>query len=162
MRISFPLSTTTAFAALFIVGCAPTIRVATPDPVKIDVAMKVDVHTEESAKKINEDASSTRVAEDRRARMAEVQNLKNDRVAGEDRDGYLVIRQAPTDPKYADYAKRIVQEENNDRVLLYMRSAREQGKPLELAQREFAKLWRERAFPGELVQQDDGSWTTVK
>jgi uncharacterized protein YdbL (DUF1318 family) len=80
-------------------------------------------------------------------------------VVGEDRDGYLDIRKTPTDPKYLAYTKEVVTAENADRSVLYLASAQSQSKPLELIEGEYAQLWRDRAFPGEWVQKEDGTWT---
>lgn len=147
-----------ALTVLFMAGCAPTIKVSTPDPVKIDVNMKVDVYTKSDPQKQKEDTNQMQAAVARRNRMAEVQSLKNDRVIGEDREGYLNIRQEPSDAKYAAYAKTIVDGENNDRAVIYLANAQSQGKPMEMVQREYSKLWRERSYPGEWIQKDDGDW----
>jgi uncharacterized protein YdbL (DUF1318 family) len=34
-----------------------------------------------------------------------------------------------------------------------------QNKPLEMIEREYAQLWSDRAFPGEWVQKENGTWT---
>jgi uncharacterized protein YdbL (DUF1318 family) len=148
----------TAAIALSAAGCSPTVKVATPEPVKFDVNMRVDVYSKEDAKKKKDDDSQYQAAIDRRNRMAEVQNLKNDRVIGEDRDGYLQLRRIPEDGAYAAYAKNVMNAENNDRAVIYLSNAQKQGKPMEIVQREYALLWRDRAFQGEWVQKDDGSW----
>lgn len=144
--------------ALLLAGCSPTIKIATPDPVKIDVNMKVDVYTKSDPKKQKADDDQMQAAIDRRNQMAEVQTLKNDRVIGETRDGYLSIRKLPEDPKYAEFAKKIVSEENDDRAVIYLASAQRDGKPMEMVQRDYAQLWRDRSYPGEWIQKDDGTW----
>lgn len=145
-------------AATLASGCSPTIKVATPDPVKIDVNMKVDVYTKTDPRKQKEEVNQMQAAIARRNRMAEVQSLKNDRLIGEDREGYLAIRKVPDDPKYAEYEKSIVNGENNDRAVIYLATAEKDGKPMEMVQRDYAKLWRDRSFPGEWIQKDDGTW----
>lgn len=139
-------------------GCSPTIKVATPDPVKIDVNMNVDVYTKSDPKKQKDEANQMQAALDRRNRMSEVQSLKNDRVIGESREGYLEIRKVPDDSKYADYEKKVVTSENNDRAVIYLSAAQKDGTPMEMIQRDYAKLWRDRSFPGEWIQRDDGTW----
>ena len=140
-------------------GCAPTVNLATPEPVKVDVAVRLDVYQKTAPTKAKDEQSSLQVAANRRLRTGEIQQLKNDRVIGEDRDGYLDLKMQPQDPKYLAYAKGVVSDENADRTYLYLANAQTQNKPLELVERDYAQLWRDRAFPGEWVQKEDGTWT---
>jgi len=142
------------------VSCAPTIRLDTPEPVKIDVAMKVDVYTheEKSSGVAGADKEQKTPRERRRYRMAEVQNLKNDRVIGEGNNGFLVLKNPPTDPVYGDYAQKIVTRENEDRNLLFQEEAATEERPSEVVAKEFAKRARESSFPEEWIQEDDGNW----
>ena len=146
-------------AAACLGGCSPTINLATPEPVKVDVAVRLDVYQKTAPTKAKDEQSSIEIAANRRLRTGQIQQLKNDRVVGEDRDGYLDIRVPPTDPKYLAYTQGIVTAENADRTYLYLANAQTQNKPLELVERDYAQLWRDRAFPGELIQKDDGTWT---
>jgi uncharacterized protein len=150
---------TIACLLIFALGaCAPTVRVATPEPLKLDVKMRVDVYSKGNPQKKKQEDTQFQVATQRRARMAEVQSLKNDRVVGENREGYLEVRNIPADPKYAEYTKNTVGAENNDRAVIYVANAQTESKPVELVQRDYAQLWRDRAFPGEWIQKDDGTW----
>ncbi|WP_236027786.1 YdbL family protein [Candidatus Methylacidithermus pantelleriae] len=135
-------------------GCSPTVKVVTPEPVRIHIRMDVEVKTP----KLVAPKPVETVAERRRMRMGEVQQLKNARVIGENRDGFLSIVQPPKDPAYAAYAKKIVEEENRDRLELYLANAKTQSRALEVIQEEYAQRWRERAFPGEWIQLPDGTW----
>jgi hypothetical protein len=91
MRSFFP--SLSALCFLVLAGCAPTVNVATPEPVKIDVNMKVDVNYKEDPNKAKVDPlAQESLAQARRNRTGEVQTLKNDRVIGEARTGYLEIR----------------------------------------------------------------------
>ena len=90
--------------------------------------------------------------------MGEVQALKNARVVGENRDGYLEEVEIPIDSAYRAYAESVVKEENVDRTQLYLDYARQQDKPLEIIERDYARQWVERAYPGEYVQGGDGKW----
>lgn len=157
-----PIQRTILFAgtlsSLLLSACTPTVNIATPDPVKIDVNMNVDVYTKSDPKKQKDESNQMQAAIDRRTHMAEIQTLKNDRVIGENREGYIEVHTVPTDAAYADYAKKLVSSENNDRAVIYLANAQSQGKPMELVQGEYAQLWRGRAFPGEWIQKDDGSW----
>ncbi len=145
--------------AFWLSGCAPTINLATPKPVKVDVAVRLDVYQKTAPTKAKDEQSSLEVALNRRLRSGEIQQLKNDGVAGEDRDGYLDLRKKPEDAKYLDYAQGIISAENADRAYLYLTNAQTQNKPLEMIEREYAQLWSDRAFPGEWVQKENGTWT---
>ncbi len=140
-------------------GCVPTINLATPEPVKVDVSVRLDVYQKSVPTKAKEEQSSLEVAAGRRLRSGEIQGLKNAGVIGEDRDGYLAIRNPPKDPKYLSYAEGMVTAENADRAYLYLANAQSQNRALEMVETDYAKLWRDRAFPGEWVQKEDGTWT---
>jgi len=140
-------------------GCSPTINLATPEPVKVDIAVRLDVYQKTAPTKANEQQSSLEIAANRRFRSGQIQQLKNDGVLGEDRDGYLDVRRTPADPKYQAYAQSVKAAENADRSFLYLSNAQTQNKPLEMIEREYAQLWSDRAFPGEWVQKENGTWT---
>jgi uncharacterized protein YdbL (DUF1318 family) len=140
-------------------GCAPTINLATPKPVQIDVNARLDVYQKTAPTKAKEEQSSLEVAANRRSRLGQIQQLKNDRVIGEDRDGYLDIKNPPADAKYLAYAQSVVLAENADRSFLYLGNAQTQNKPLEMIESEYAQLWSDRAFPGEWIQKENGTWT---
>ncbi|MCE0522521.1 MAG: YdbL family protein [Methylacidiphilales bacterium] len=144
--------------ACFLGGCSPTINLATPNPIKVDVAVRLDVYQKTAPTKAKEEQSSLEIAANRRLRSGQIQQLKNDGVVGEDRDGYLDLRKRPTDPKYLAYAQSVVDAENADRSFLYLANAQAQNKPLEMIEREYAQLWSDRAFPGEWIQKENGTW----
>ncbi len=144
--------------AAFLGGCAPTINLATPQPLKADIAVRLDVYQKTAPTKAKDEQSSIEIAANRRKRTGEIQQLKNDGIIGENRDGYLDIRRNPTDPKYLAYAQTVVNAENADRSFLYLANAQTQNKPLELIERDYAQLWSDRAFPGEWVQKENGTW----
>ena len=144
-------------------GCAPTINLATPEPVKVDVAIRLDVYQKTNPGEAKQELSSIEIVKNRRLREGEVQGLKNNGIVGEDRDGYLSLRVDLKDPKYdakyVTYVEGIIAAENADRAYIYLANAQSQNKPLEMIETEYARLWRERAFPGEWVQKENGSWT---
>ena len=143
-------------------GCAPTINLATPNPIKVDVGVRLDVYQKTAPTKAKEEQSSLEIAANRRSRSGQIQQLKNDGVVGEDRDGYLDImskKKPALDPKYLAYAQGVVSTENADRSFLYLANAQTQNKPLEDIEREYAQLRSDRAFPGEWVQKENGTWT---
>lgn len=140
-------------------GCTPTINLATPDPVKVDVAVRLDVYQKTAPTKAKEEQSSLEIAANRRLRSGQIQQLKNDGVVGEDRDGYLDMKSPPKDATYLTYAQGVVSAENADRSFLYLSNAQAQNKPLEMIERDYAQMWSDRAFPGEWVQKENGTWT---
>ena len=142
----------------FLSGCAPTVNLATPEPIKVDVGVRLDVYQKTAPTKAKEEQSSLEIAAARRLRSGEIQQLKSAHIIGEDRDGYLDMRNPPTDPKYLAYAQGVISAENTDRSYLYLANAQSQNKPMELVGSEYAKLWRDRAFPGEWIQKEDGTW----
>ena len=97
-------------------------------------------------------------AEERRMLSHQVQELKNDRKAGEGRDGLLVLKEVPKDPTYADYAKSVVAKENAAREKLFKEKAEVEGKTEAEYAKEFAERAREGSYPGDWVQADDGKW----
>ncbi len=135
------------------------MNLATPNPVKVDIGVRLDVYQKTPPTKSESEQSSLTVAANRRLRSGEIQQLKNARIIGEDRDGYLAMRKPPTDPKYLAYAQGIITAENADRSFLYLANAQAQSKPLEIIEGEYAALWADRAFPGEWVQKENGNWT---
>ncbi|MGD9896858.1 MAG: DUF1318 domain-containing protein [Candidatus Methylacidiphilaceae bacterium] len=140
---------------LLLIGCSPTVRVTTPEPVRINVHMGVEVTEKQSA---HAAPVAPEVAERRRLRSGEIQGLKNAGVIGEDRDGFLAVVHPPADASYKQFADHVVQDENRDRLKLYMAQTKLQGKTFEEIQDEYARRWARRAFPGEYVQQPDGAW----
>ncbi len=86
-------------AMLLLAGCSSIpVNVGTTEPVKVDIAMKVDVYQHAdpgAAKKVVVQPPPTDVAKARRSRMAEIQLLKNSRIVGENHAGYLEVRTRP-------------------------------------------------------------------
>ena len=81
-----PLTLAITATALFLTACAgPTVNLATPQPIKVDIAMRLDVyqHAKEASKKSTSSvATSIDPAEARRNRMADIQTFKNSRLVG--------------------------------------------------------------------------------
>jgi len=119
--------------------------------------VRLDIYQKSPPKPKNEE-SALQIAYNRRLRSGEIQQLKNDRVVGEDRDGYLDLRRTPDNSSYAAYARDVINSENADRTVLYLANAQSQSRPLEMVESDYAKLWYDRAFPGEWVQKEDGNW----
>lgn len=90
--------------------------------------------------------------------LAEVQALKKARIVGETRNGYLQIVTEPAEAHYRSYVRRIVEEENRARNLLYANEANKLQENLSAVERLYGERWQDDAFPGELIQQPNGGW----
>jgi uncharacterized protein YdbL (DUF1318 family) len=150
MRLAFLLTGT-------IVGCTPSVKVLTPDPLKVDMNVRLDIYQQEAPKSKSEE-SSIEVAASRRQRLEQILKLKSSGVAGETRDGFLEMREPPKDPVELDKDKKLIEAENTDRSVIYLTNAQTEIKPLEVIEQNYATLWRDRALPGEWVQGNDGQW----
>ena len=131
----------------------PAIPLTTPEPLKVDLNMRLDVYQyrgEDPGDK-TETRSLAEAVERQRNRMAEIQELKNNRIIGEDHRGLLSLRQVPAG-EWGDYVKRTVEEENTDRTLLMRNEAKESNRQLHEVERE---AWLQRsaqAFKGEWIE----------
>lgn len=142
--------------SIFLWGCAPNVRLSTPEPVKIDVNMKVEVVQKPST------ATETNlppVATTRRNRMAQIQTLKDNRIIGENQNGYLTaLNIPPTWQDQEDYIQSLVKAENTDRQFINTMESRRTGKSLAAIEKESAQRFQASSFPGEWVQNSDGKW----
>lgn len=145
-------------APLCLAGCQSIpIDVGTSQPVKVDIAMKVDVYQHadpDAAKKVVVQPAPIDVAKSRRNRMAEIQLLKNSRIVGENHAGYLEVRNAPPG-EYGEYVRGTVDAENGDRARLIEKLAKEKNIPVAQAEQQQAELFRKNAFPGEWTEVPD-------
>lgn len=134
----------------------PPVRLETPKPIKIDVDVKVKI---DAIKKEDRVVAGGAVGTTRRSRMEQVQNLKNNRIVGENNKGYLAVREIPPAWKgKEDYINEVVAAENNDRQVLYGEKARVEKKPFEEIEKIHAAEWREQSFKGEWIQTPEGEW----
>jgi uncharacterized protein YdbL (DUF1318 family) len=139
-----------------LVGCA-TVRLDTPEPLKVDINMKVDVEQKGgTAGKV--EMTTLSAGEERRMLSHQVQELKNDHKVGEGRDGLLVLKEMPKDQAYIDYAKTVVAKENGAREKLFAEKAVIEKKSEAQYAKEFAQRVRQASYPGEWIQEDDGKW----
>jgi len=157
-----PLTLAITAIALFLTACAgPTVNLATPQPIKVDIAMRLDVyqHAKEASKKSTSSVpTSIDPAEARRNRMADIQTFKNSRLVGEGRDALLAIR-VETPGDYGDFIRKTVDAENADRMTLMKSDAEKQKTSLPQIQTKQASLAAKLAFKGEWIEvvKDDGS-----
>jgi hypothetical protein len=147
-----------ASAALALTACnSIPIDVGTKEPVKVDIAMKVDVYQHSDAnasKKLPAQPPPTDVAKSRRNRMAEIQVLKNSRIVGENHAGFLEVRNSPPG-EYGDYVRSTVDAENADRARLVEKLAKERNIAVAEAESQQAELFRKNAFAGEWIEVPD-------
>jgi len=155
-----------AFAPALLVGCsAPTVNLSTQDPIKVDIAMRLDVyqHNKTTSPKTAPPADKSGDPENRRRnRMADIQNFKNSRLVGEGRDGLLSIR-VETTGEAGDYLRKTVAEENADRMALMLALAEKEKRSPQDIQAAQSDLWQKRSFEGELIEvtQPDGTTAWV-
>lgn len=142
-------------------GCLPAfdVNVATPEPIKVDMTMDVNVYqhgkTDKEAAEVQATYRAAMTA--RRNRMEEIQNLKNQRLVGENHNGELTIRNRPAG-EYGEYVSKTVADENRDRLFLMKHEAAEKGVPLSEIRAEQWSHWQRKSFPGEWIEvlDDDG------
>ncbi len=170
LRIAFP-----AAALLALAGCTNfNIDVGTEEPIKldaikfepIDIEMTVNVnHHTSTTKEERTKAKNVSDANERlRNRMAEVQELKNNRIIGENHLGLLSIRNLPGGD-YGAYVQKTVDEENADRSYLMTDAANDQERSLRLVQLEQWKANVQSSFKGEWIETEgavDGTYRWIK
>ncbi len=141
---------------LLVQGCAgPQVRLATPEPIEVDITMRVDIYQHGGAAGVVDKSSrkeeDTAVSQRRRARMGEIQAFKNARLVGENRDGLLTLRKDPGGT-YGQHVQTTVAAENADRLATMKALAAERGQTLATVQAQQGELWRNRSFHGEWIE----------
>ncbi|MGI8601691.1 MAG: DUF1318 domain-containing protein [Verrucomicrobiales bacterium] len=132
----------------------PDVNLATRDPLKVDINVRLDVYQYSKAQP--EAASDTpktveSVSERRRNRIAELQTLKNNRLIGENHRGLLSIQDLPAGTD-GDYVKKVIEAENQDRVFLMVDRARRENLQMHEVQEREWKLNVERSYAGEWME----------
>lgn len=163
--------------ALFLGGCSlPPVKIATPEPVKVDIKMRVDVYqyaTSGSATKGKKESTqnpqegnNTLFSETdavRSNRQAEIQYFKNGQYVGESHDGLLTILKEPSGD-LKDRLRKTVEAENADRSAKMQAIARKEKIPLSEVQNQQGETNRIRAFKGEWIEKPrpDGTFMWVQ
>ncbi|MEM9282812.1 MAG: DUF1318 domain-containing protein [Verrucomicrobiota bacterium] len=136
-------------------SCLPTfdVDVATPEPIKVDLSMDVHVyqHGESNPADAKKQTTYREAMTSRRNRMAEIQELKNNRLVGENREGTLTLRNRPAG-EYGEYVSDTVSDENRDREILMRHEADEKGIALNQIREDQWKHWQRKSFPGEWIE----------
>jgi len=101
--------------------------------------------------------------QNRKFNKDEVDELKADKVVGENNRGLLQPLSHPRyegDPEYRLYVDQIIEEENNDRVIIYERvlTVNQNSDEAARANKVFAKLNFDNSAPGTMIQNPDGTW----
>ncbi len=139
------------------------VNVNTPEPIKVDLTMDVNVYQHGVAdKKQAEAAADFRTAMDgTRNRMGEIQELKNNRLVGENRNGLLSIRNRPAG-EYGDYVEKTVEAENRDREVLMRQESEEKGEDLAKVRETQWRHRQRKSFPGEWIETAGEDGTTYR
>jgi uncharacterized protein YdbL (DUF1318 family) len=170
-RKTRPKISTALAACALLSGCkAPSINLSTNEPIKVDIAMRLDVYQHEApagattaAKPSPTPARGGDPIARRKNREADIQTFKNGRLVGEGHDGLLVILVEPAGD-YGDYVRRMVAGENSDRMALMKARAEKEKRSLSDVQAAEAKSWADRSFKGEWIElkKPDGSYQWVQ
>ncbi len=146
-------------AALFLAGCTgPTVNLSTPEPVKVDIAMRLDVYQHQKEEKPSQPAPTTTPGNDRLNRAADIQTFKNSRLIGESATALLSIRVQPSGEE-GDYLRKIVEAENASRMALMKEQSARDKIPLPAIQKKQADLARKMAFKGEWIEMEKENGT---
>ncbi len=86
-------------------------------------------------------------------RLPKVDALLEQGLAGESNEGYLVSRS-----KLNSEQQKILQEENQDRAIVYQMIAQKTGQPVAIVASQRAEQIRNRAVKGVWLQKPDGTW----
>lgn len=168
MKTSVPILIS---CVLLLSGCAlPPVQLTTPEPVKVDINVRLDVYQHEDKKKTPAAPESSSqdtgkidinaLKKQSRNRMGDIQLFKNNRVIGENHLALLKIRNKPPG-EWGTYIETTVTAENKDRQLLMKHLADKDNTSLEAVQKTQAKLRRDQAFNGEWIEilNPNGNWT---
>lgn len=157
-----------AVPLLLACGCkGPTVNLSTPEPIVVDINMRVDIYERSGAgaakPKAAPETDTSGADARRRARMGDIQTFKNSRLVGENRMGLLVVRDQP-EGSYGKFVAKTVAEENADRMVVMRKLAAERSMPIEDVQKQQGELWSNRSFSGEWIEvpQDNNSWRWVQ
>ena len=88
-------------------------------------------------------------------RKPKIEALKKAGTIGENKAGYL---EAMKDAKLEDADKKLLEDENKDRKVVYAAIAKKEGSTVDKVGELRAKQIRSKAAEGEFIQGEDGKW----
>lgn len=139
-------------------NAARNITLNTPDPIKVDMKITLDVYQHDADKKEQEkDKADADAAELNRRiynRQKEIQDLKNQRLVAETHRGVLFLREQPAGA-YGEYVRETVEKENSDRRELMIEEAARTRRELHDIEKERWNAAVKNAFPGEYIEVAD-------
>lgn len=134
----------------------PEVNLATSEPLKVDIKVDLNVYQhsspEEAAKADAADEAVEQIEKRKYNRTAEIQELKNQRYVAETHRGVLLLRQQPAGT-YGEYVKKVVEEENTDRMKLMTTEAAK-------GRRELREIMQER-YAATVQSAHAGEWIEI-
>jgi tRNA(Glu) U13 pseudouridine synthase TruD len=134
----------------------PEVNLATSEPLKVDIKVDLNVYQhsspEEAAKADAADEEVEQIEKRKYNRTAEIQELKNQRYIAETHRGVLLLRQQPAGT-YGEYVKKVVEDENTDRMKLMTAEAQK-------GRRELREIMQER-YAATVQSAHAGEWIEV-
>ncbi|MCF7854825.1 MAG: YdbL family protein [Candidatus Pacebacteria bacterium] len=95
-------------------------------------------------------------------RVNKIAQLKQDRVIGETKDGYLAVVNPPESQQAWEQAEQLVKAENKDRKTVYKAIAERTGTSIDQVARQRAFQIYENSKAGVLLQKPNGAWYEKK
>lgn len=143
-------------------NAARNITLNTPDPIKVDMKITLDVYQHDADKKEPEkdkdrekaDADAAELNRRLYNRQKEIQDLKNQRLVAETHRGLLFLREQPAGA-YGEYVRETVEKENSDRRDLMIDEAARTRRELHDIEKERWNAAVKNAFPGEYIEVAD-------
>jgi len=172
---------------LIAIGCGRVQVVAPKEPIKVDIAMRLDVyqHVEKDINTIEDIVSGNKpggkprsmlnyfvgaayaeeglpaeveeAAMRRKARYQDLASAESSGRIGENRSGLVELRAAGTGEASLD---SLVSAENSDRMIIYRSLAGKNGATLDEVQKLYAKKLQSGASSGTPIESVSGEWMT--
>ena len=139
-------------------NAARNIQLNTPEPIKVDMKITLDVYQHEAGGKEKDvkkkSTAGAKLNRRKYNRQKEIQELKNSRLVAETHRGLLFLREQPAG-EYGEYVKKTVDAENTDRKALMIEDAARQKRELHEIEKERWENAVKNAFPGEFIEVAD-------
>lgn len=176
------------FIVLFVAaGCARLQVVAPKDPIKVDIAMRLDIyqHVEKDINAVEDIVSGNKPSDEpqsmlnhfvdvayaeeglpaeveeaamrRKARYQDLASAESRGRIGENKSGFVELRAADTGDASLD---GFVSAENSDRMIIYRSIAEKNGATLDEVQKLYAKKLQSSAPAGTPIESASGEWLT--